>query len=216
MLCPLDVLGHLVALQGDRVPEIRSISLHLLQCEDEKYSSFLDNRVVEGVELSYFLQHSSNNGDEVQAVISGVDETGSPCFISVFSGLYASCLQKNRKRRSDFIVGLLRRYEYLHSTFMKDAASSDEKQKSLSPSPIRVRGKQRDDISSRMHVIDFILTSLAYLPYDMIDEPLLAIHWINKIVSVSTAVLLGEMKKALHLVGAVEREEGAMQAPAEG
>lgn len=216
MLCPLDALGHLVALQGDSIPEIRSVALYQLQCEDEKYSSFVDNRVVEGVELSYFIQSSSCCGSgEVQTVIEAIDENGSPYLTSVFSGLYTSCLQKNRKRRVDFIVGLLRRYEFLHGSFTKDNAVADDKPKS-SPSLLRTKDEKREDVASRMHVIGFILTSLAYLPYDSLDEPLMAVHWINKIVSVSTTVLLSEMKKALQAIGASEREEGAMQAPSEG
>ena len=35
--------------------DIRREALFQLQSEDEKYSSFLDNRVVEGVEMSFFF-----------------------------------------------------------------------------------------------------------------------------------------------------------------
>ena len=56
MLCPLDVMGQLVALQGDHSLLIRREALRLVQLEDEKHPTFLDNRLLEGVELTYAFQ----------------------------------------------------------------------------------------------------------------------------------------------------------------
>ena len=44
MLCPLDIIPHLIALQGDPELEIRRESLRLLQIEDEAHPTFLNNR----------------------------------------------------------------------------------------------------------------------------------------------------------------------------
>lgn len=44
MIHPLDVLAMLVALQGDEEGVVRHTALALLVVEDEKHSSFLDNR----------------------------------------------------------------------------------------------------------------------------------------------------------------------------
>ena len=56
MVCPLDILAHLVALQGDPHPTIQKEALRLLQVEDAKHPSFLDNRLLDGVELSFDYQ----------------------------------------------------------------------------------------------------------------------------------------------------------------
>ena len=56
MLCPLDVIEHLVALQGDPEPQIRQESLCILQIQDEKHATFLDNRLLKGIELAFVYQ----------------------------------------------------------------------------------------------------------------------------------------------------------------
>ena len=53
MLCPLDIIAQLVALQGDVDPDIRKASLNILQAEDQKRSSFIDNRLIEGQVISF-------------------------------------------------------------------------------------------------------------------------------------------------------------------
>jgi len=113
MLCPLDVMGQLVALQGDEEPVIRREALKLVQVphcpgpgtppramdssapvlgcpdrdfsflffvpvcwwqlEDEKHPTFLDNRLLEGVELCYLFQ------------VPGVRFLGSPVIINPLS-----------------------------------------------------------------------------------------------------------------------------------
>jgi hypothetical protein len=47
MLCPLDVMGQLVSLQGDIHGDIRAEALRLILTEDERYPTFLDNRLLE-------------------------------------------------------------------------------------------------------------------------------------------------------------------------
>jgi hypothetical protein len=44
MAHPMDVLSMLVALQGDEESKIRNTALAILITQDEKHSSFLDNR----------------------------------------------------------------------------------------------------------------------------------------------------------------------------
>ena len=56
MVCPLDVISYLVAAQGDPDLDIRREALKILQIEDEKHPSFVDNRLVDGVELAFTLQ----------------------------------------------------------------------------------------------------------------------------------------------------------------
>lgn len=46
MIHPLDVMAMFVALQGDEEYLVRQTALSLLVIEDEKHSSFLDNRCV--------------------------------------------------------------------------------------------------------------------------------------------------------------------------
>ena len=56
MLCPLDVISLLVTLQGDCESDIRVESLRLLIIEDERHPSFLDNRLIDGIEAIFNFQ----------------------------------------------------------------------------------------------------------------------------------------------------------------
>ena len=125
MLCPLDVMGQLVALQGDHSLLIRREALRLVQLEDEKHPTFLDNRLLEGVELTYAFQmrvlgetrpvdekyeYDENDGSGAGGGAGGGAGLGQQRDKgSVFGPLYVTCIQGNKKRRTDFIVGLLRR-----------------------------------------------------------------------------------------------------------
>lgn len=61
MLCPLDIIGYLIALQADPVSEIRSEALRILQIQDDRHPNFIDNRLIEGQHtlmcLSYYIEY---------------------------------------------------------------------------------------------------------------------------------------------------------------
>ena len=111
MLCPLDVLGHLIGLLGDPHFEIQQNALLLLQCEDEKYSNFLDNRIVEGVELSYYFQLKIAGRAEalVLRVIEEANNNNFSYWSSVFSDLYITCFQKVL-----LFINIITTYTYSH------------------------------------------------------------------------------------------------------
>jgi hypothetical protein len=58
MLCPLDLIGKLIGLQGDPDYLIRGEALRIIQTEDERRSMFLDNRMLEGIEAALAHQLS--------------------------------------------------------------------------------------------------------------------------------------------------------------
>ena len=101
-------------------------------------------------------------------------------YASVFKSLYASCIQRTRKRRSDMLAGLLRRYDALHAAI--DPAVADKDVES-----VKFIGNAKyipsDKLNERLDVIAFMMATIAYLPFETNDEPLVAIHWINRIAS---------------------------------
>ena len=106
-------MGQLVSLQGDPNPDIRKDSLRLVHIEDERHPTFLDNRLLEGVEMAYSFQIKIlNESHPVEdGVLLGLD-TGSEFdgdINSIFGPLYTTCIQSNKKRRNDFLIGLLKR-----------------------------------------------------------------------------------------------------------
>eukprot|EP01034_Spumella_vulgaris_P021271 gene21271-27294_t len=133
MLCPLDVMGPLVAFQGDPDKSVREESLRVIQIEDSRHPTFLDNRLLEGVESTVGFQVRTlgrpsaticvDNGEEMFAGSNAANRS----ILSVFSALYLSCIQGNKKRKIDFLYGLLRRsnniFVGVHETFAKCASS---------------------------------------------------------------------------------------------
>ena len=122
MLCPLDAMSQLIAMQGDENTEIRRESLRIIQVEDERYPAFLDNRLLEGIELTYQFQlnvigciHPFENGDLIGNSFNenhGKDrekEKNDREKTSIFGLLYTTCIQSSKKRRNDLLIGLLKR-----------------------------------------------------------------------------------------------------------
>ena len=116
MIHPMDVIAYLIGLQGDPDESIRKTALHLLQVEDEKHSSFFDNRLLDGMEMAFTLQCLLKPDLSPVAYFTVSDDaedenlprTSCIC-ISIFAPLYQTCIRPSKKRRSDFIAGILRR-----------------------------------------------------------------------------------------------------------
>jgi hypothetical protein len=100
MVCPLDVLAPLIALQGDHDAKIRQESLHMLQTENEKHPTFLANRMIDGTEQCYLFQ--------VKAIgtVSAVEEYEDGV-ASLFGPFYSTCIRSNKKR--EYLEGMLSR-----------------------------------------------------------------------------------------------------------
>ena len=152
--------------------------MRILQCEDEKHPTFLDNRLLEGIELAFVYQCKAIG--HACPTIESLAAAGIFCFLillyfdmemymgisifffcenvsedplsssldssdfegkssvplssngnnestSIFTSLYVSCLQSNRKRRNDCILGVLKRclqlLAYLHESNIAASAN---------------------------------------------------------------------------------------------
>ena len=119
MLCPLDVIAHLVALQADPEERIRNCSLRLLQTQDDKYGTFVDNRLLDGLEAAFSLACRTNKPNispfparrmEIYKEDGSVREVLST---SVFSALYKTMIQPSKTRRLTVVLGTLKRIHVL-------------------------------------------------------------------------------------------------------
>eukprot|EP01038_Epipyxis_sp_PR26KG_P004076 gene4076-5822_t len=247
MLCPLDVIGLLVTLQGDNNEDIRDEALKILQIEDVRHPTFLDNRLLDGVEATFNFQHrilgtslftiqalarvsslTENNYNLALGATSGLDK-------SIFSNLYMSCLQSSKKRKSEFLCGLLRRSNQATSIIadyyrLKPASSSltsnDDSSnhenseiimKTPSTSNLRtIRFNQLMDSIQRLSIVQFNCCILAYLPLDMIEDALHIVYWINRHVSIPLNTRIDNLRTRLLSAGGLLRGESnvsSMQPP---
>jgi hypothetical protein len=199
MICPLDVIALLVGLQGDISEEIQRRTLRIIQLEDVKHSNFLDNRLCEGVELVPQLQMQARRQSWALLPTAAVAETKPP--VSVMGTLYITCFRTNRKRRTDFLTSLLRRCDnYCNITGNINFTKPSE----------------RINLAKIESTVEFLATTLAYIPFSVQDEPLLVISWLNRNATVQTELFLKRFRNILISVGAVVRQDGAMQGPMEG
>ena len=189
-ICPLDVIVGLIAIQGnynnhhtlniniinlsslsslsssigDVDDTIRNTAIQQLQQENEKHPSFIDNRMLEGIEFSYSFQlqafhsvvaveapridksdlsssslssssstlSSTTNSSSIISSLSSIKYIRS--YASIFDVFYLSCIQKYRKRKIDFLLGLLKRSNSLSSATSSNGSGSSSSSSSSSSS----------------------------------------------------------------------------------
>lgn len=185
MLCPLDVISPLVALQGDTDPIIREESLRLLVNEEQKHPRFLESKILDGIDVAYDQHYANDN-----AFFTSNDGR------SIFSDLYSLCFASNRRRRNELLTGLLKKC-------LQSCIEFNDGNQSL--------------ISHNEYLrVKFLISTLATLKFQVLDEPLYIIYWISRNVPVTSAILANIIKKQLAEMGSVQRVEGMMQGPVEG
>ena len=234
-----------------KVMELRQLSLRLLQIEDSRHPGFMESRLVEGIEMTMNYQRATTVAMSVQgqveaaevlsAVVSPVDLIKVQAYGSVereehsvvhvrscFGSLFSTCVyggQLSKTKRQDIYSSLLRRCQSLFKQCRKTSTTVSGGD-TLNDNVLDMVPLQH--CVDTMHKIHYLLTTLAHLPYEYIDDPLIIVYNINRNVSYSSTMFLSRAKKMMSgggdsgagvgiLGGAVgDRNEGKMQPPAIG
>lgn len=192
-VCPLEALAALVMLQCDRDERIREQALQVLVLEDERRHSFLDNRLREGVEMSYDFQHAIFGDVRVSHTLP------SGKMIPCFGPLYVSCMQPERRRWKALLPGMVKKCcEDLSCSFNLDSVSADELFKLQMASLTKTQ---------------YLTSVLATLPFTFAEEVLLTVYEINREVPIKMEIMLGTMRSMLVDCGAAVAEEATFMAP---
>ncbi|RYH30222.1 hypothetical protein EON65_05800 [archaeon] len=204
ILCPLDALASLVMLQTDRDEQIRNVSLNLLLTQDERHPSFLENRLKEGIEMSFAFQSNIFGARDVMHV----NATGQ--WLPYFGPIYQACVHSNRKRRQALLQGLVRKISTPTQHVEVTAGN-------LSSSPSKqFKAPMGDDILQTTDQSCYLSNVLATLPYNFAEEVLFLIYTINRTVPYEIGLLLADLKQLLSSWWSVDEEEvsEAMPPPA--
>lgn len=193
LICPLDAIQNIIALQGDSLWEIRSEALEMIQLEDCRHPTFLDNRFVQGMEMARKFQKMVLDNERPHLIMD-VDEedpenvtSNSAKVTSIFSALYMSCVRPVKKRRVEFLKNALRRCLTIAQ--------------SLSPSKTEY---SESHSAESLATLKYLLHSLAHLQYDSLEDVDFIVQWVHRNVNIFVTQALIDAKTVLTQIDGVE------------
>ncbi|KAL9259894.1 Sister chromatid cohesion protein SCC2-like protein [Drosera capensis] len=194
---PITCVPYLIALETDPLEVNSKLAHHLLMSMNEKYPSFFDSRLGDGLQLSFIFMQSmkqtsegSNfrNQTKVPGSLKGKpDDTSFPNSKLGVSRIY-KLIRGSRVSRNKFMSSVVRKY---------------------------------DPPNWNNTVIPFLMYCtdiLALLPFVTPDEPLCLIYTINRVIQVKSGTLEASLKafsmhfsrrsvrKDLHVNGSIQKE----------
>ncbi|KAF7803063.1 sister chromatid cohesion protein SCC2 isoform X1 [Senna tora] len=170
---PITCVPYLIALETDPQESNAKLAHHLLMNMNEKYPSFFESRLGDGLQMSFIFMQSicgtpENFNYNVQSKIpvsgKGKSEPGSLTQARLGVSRIYKLIRGNRISRNKFMSSIVRKF---------------------------------DNPTWNISVIDFLIYCtevLALLPFTSPDEPLYLIYAINRIVQVRTGPLEANFK----------------------
>ncbi|CAH9092561.1 unnamed protein product [Cuscuta epithymum] len=177
---PITCVPYLIALETDPEEQNSNLAHHLLMNMNEKYPSFFENRLGDGLRMSFqFMQAMGGGASDRQFARSRLKEpvnvlpnsdTGSFTFARIGVSRIYKLIRGNRVSRNKFMASVVRKFD--------------------TPSWDGV-------------VIPFLIYCteiLALLPFMLPDEPLYLIYTINRVIQVRAGNVEANLKGFLHFL----------------
>jgi cohesin loading factor subunit SCC2 len=200
---PLQTMPTLLALQGDPSPAVRGDAYRQILIETEKHPEYISNRAMDGLCLSYSFQKS-----KLERVSTRMDEkdssaNGTQC---IFGPVYASSIRSNRKYRFQFLRNLLALFEEKTANEQHALAGRQKKQEQLKArmaadgvSAAYTSATQKGSLDPEF--LAYAARIIAYLPFEVQEEPLFVIYHISRLISLEGSALLSELKSLFQRAG---------------
>nr|GLL18743.1 nipped-B-like protein isoform X1 [Ipomoea trifida] len=182
---PITCVPYLIALETDPEELNSKLAHHLLMNMNEKYPAFFENRLGDGLRMSFqFMQAMSEGGSDNQYAkanfkvpgnVPAKSDTGSFTYSRLGVSRIYKLIRGNRVSRNKFMASVVRKY---------DTPSWDDA------------------------VIPFLIYCteiLALLPFTLPDEPLYLIHTINRVIQVRAGNVEANLKAFLHFLQGSEQ-----------
>ncbi|XP_022144453.1 sister chromatid cohesion protein SCC2 isoform X2 [Momordica charantia] len=177
---PITCVPYLIALETDPHETNAKLAHHLLMNMNEKYPTFFESRLGDGLQMSFmFIQtisRGSDNGNQkiqskASSNLKGRSDGSSLTQARLGVSRIYKLIRGNRVSRNNFISSIVRKFD---SPRMND---------------------------SMIPFLMYCTEILALLPFTFPDEPLYLIHAINRIIQVRGGALQEEIKAlGLHLL----------------
>uniref|UniRef100_A0AAV1V1C0 Sister chromatid cohesion protein n=1 Tax=Peronospora matthiolae TaxID=2874970 RepID=A0AAV1V1C0_9STRA len=179
---PLQCIPNLVALETDRVPDVRDAAFAQLTTLYEKFQSQIHTPLIKGIRESYAFQLS------VYGNCSALGSVANEKDFCLFGRLYMNFLKSTKSRESLFLKALVDQF-HDQGTVLKplnnDMAAGSSKEASV----------------SALKYLCYLAQIISTLPYDVEDEPLYVIYLINRYVSLRLGHVLEDLKGAFAKAG---------------
>lgn len=176
LVYPIETVPYLIAMTTDPEKKVQSKSLVHLTSLQKAHPSFVQSKSIAGVNISFMIQkiikrgvkkEDANKADVLShdSVIRGYSVSENGEILSLNHHLY-SLIRTNRSYRRAFLQQLIKMFD--------DSAMHSH--------------------ASLAHKL-FICDDIAFLPYQLMDEPLYLIHQIDIIISITGINLLQTFKE---------------------
>lgn len=162
---PITCVPYLVALETDSLEVNSKLAHYLLMNMNEKYPSFFESRLGDGLQMSYkFVQSIASNHNTVSGNVKGKSDGNPIAFVRPGISRIYRLIRGNRVSRNKFMHSIVRKFES--------------------------GGWNYSSVSFLLYCTEI----LASLPFTCPDEPLYLIYDINRVVQVRAGSLEANMK----------------------
>ncbi|KAK1947921.1 Sister chromatid cohesion protein SCC2 [Phytophthora citrophthora] len=171
---PLQSIPYLVALETDRVPDVRDAAFSQLLGLYEKFRGQFHAPMIQGIRESYSFQHNVYGNVTTLAI----DENHND--FCLFGRLYTSCVKPTQSYSSRFLSALL-------NQFMDQGGV-------LKPLKGKIPTANSHSFTASLKFLCYLAQLIVALPFEVEDEPLYVIYVINRYVSLRLWPVLDALK----------------------
>ncbi|KAL3666544.1 hypothetical protein V7S43_008174 [Phytophthora oleae] len=172
---PLQCIPNLVALETDRVPDVRDAAFSQLLGLYEKFRSQFHAPMIQGIRDSYSFQKNVYGNVTTLAVDENQQD------FCLFGRLYTSCVKSTQSYASRFLSALLNQFT--------DQGSVLKTLKS------KISTANSHTLTGSLKYLCYLAQIILALPFEVEDEPLYLIYLINRYVSLRLGPVLDALKE---------------------
>ncbi|CAH0477120.1 unnamed protein product [Peronospora belbahrii] len=184
---PLQCIPNLVALETDRIPDVRDTAFLQLMTLYERFWSQFHTPLIKGIQASYLFQLSVYGNCTALGIVNNEKE------FCLFGRLYTNCLKPIKSHESLLLKALVNQFTDQGSVL-----------KPLKNHSVTVNNSKT--FASDLNYLCYLAQIISTLPYDVEDEPLYIIYLVNRYVSLRLGHVLEDLKQAFIMAGVAPKQ----------